>query len=370
MATDPAFDAWATRFAADLLGIAPDVTGQGPLGALLRRLDDHDLLPDPLAHEALLALAGRPAGPLLRETAAEAERRRLTREIHAFAGRYFDEPVEARAKHYRALVEACAGHPGLLARLEGLAAGLAIERSAVVASSPTVRQLLDDILTLYPLDPASRAREARRRSSRFLSEPALGDAERARALKTLARRHPGVRALVPDYLKGLVKPRRRATASGDRSGLRGFLGSSGKTPYVIIAAVVLSSMGRLVTPTPPRPSDVRAIAVDAAKVDQGVVRFVRERLETTLGAELARIGRPIEPRLLARIVAGLPVEKLASTGELRSIAMTGRWSPNARTLFSGRLRASLIKAGVPFNEPGLGELDDRCFPTIQPGQAP
>ena len=369
MATDPAGEATALRFAAGLLGIATDATGQAPLGALLRRLDDHDYLPDPLAHEALLTLAGLPAGPLLRETVAEAQRRRLAREVEGFASRYFDEPSGRRIDHHRSLVEACAGYLRLLGRLEGLAAGLAIERSAVVASSPPVRQLLEDLLALFPLDPTTRAPEARRRAARFLSDPALSDAERTRALKSLAKRHPGVLALVPDYPKGLARPRRRATAAGARAGLLGFLTSSGKAPYVILAVVVLGSLNRLAT-APPRTSNARAIDGNAAKAGEWMARLIRQRLESTLRGELARISRPIEAERLAQIVADLPVEGLAASGELGSIAVTDRWTPGVRALFAGRLRVSLIAAGVPPEEPWLGDLADRCFPEVQPGRAP
>ena len=93
------------RFAAEVVGLEQRPDEADTLAALFRKLRDDDFLPDPLTHEALLALAGRPveSGSLLGEEAAAAEERKLHAEVEQFASEFFAIPVASRVDRWRTL---------------------------------------------------------------------------------------------------------------------------------------------------------------------------------------------------------------------------------------------------------------------------
>jgi hypothetical protein len=333
------------RFAFDLVEPV-----DASIAALGRKLVDHDFLPDPLAHEAIRALAGRtmPEGSLLLEALDRAEERRLHDEVNAFAAGFFDRDVPARVERHRVLVESCQHHPRLLGRLNALR-------------------------------PEPRASEARDRAERFRADPKLTDADRARALKALARRHPEVVGLQPDYPVRLAKIRRKNPA--DRIGTKvvAFLGSSGQRPYWILAFVLIGSVSRLFngfSSPPTAPSSLRTLAksthpaLDKARMASAGARFLRDEFRLSIQRELTGIGKALDQRQLNRVVAGLPVEEIPMVGDPRALIRDGRWTEAVRDRFIARLKVLLKATNLGLNNLQLDDLAPRCFPEATPPRSP
>ena len=80
------------RFAAEAIGLDPEQDETATRTTLFLRLRDHDFLPDPLQHQAILALAGRAVAPgsTLIEEVAEAEECRLHAEVEHYAAEFFE----------------------------------------------------------------------------------------------------------------------------------------------------------------------------------------------------------------------------------------------------------------------------------------
>jgi hypothetical protein len=320
------------RFAAEAIGLEPALDESATRVALFLRLRDHDFLPDPLQHQAILALAGRAvvAGSVLLEEIADAEERRLHAEVEQYAAEFFDVPVVSRVDRYRLLGQACARHPRLIERLRLLRPGLMIDRASLTDASPLVQQLLDDILDLFLLRPGPRAAEARARVSTFKADPGSTDADRARALKILVSRHPEVVALLPDFPARLGKVRRRASA--DRLLARvvekvGEPSDPWRRGYLVIAVIMLSGVFRLAntlttkpTSLPIAPSNFQSpgnVALspsDKARMESAIIRFLHDEFKEMIRRELTRIGKPLEDRQLDGVVERLPVEDLPPVG--------------------------------------------------------
>jgi hypothetical protein len=372
------------RFAAEMVGLETTLDESATRAALFGKLRDHDFLPDPLQHQAILALAGRPVvgGSVLLEALAEAEGRRLHVEVEEYAADFFGLPVASRVDQYRLLGQACAQHPRLIERLRLLRPGLMIDRASLTDASPLVQRLLDDILDLFPLRPEARAVEARERVARFESDPKSTDAERARALKTLARRHADVVKLLPDYPArlGKARVRRRASPEAVRSRTAGFLALFDQRTVWIIAVCLLPSLGRLLTsmsPTKPplTPSsfqlpgsvpspgvDVSRIPVDKARMASAVAGYLRDKLKTSILRELTKIGKPLDDRQLNGIVARLPVEELPPVGDMVTIIQNGHWTEPVRNRFIDCLKVALKTTKLGLTDAEIDKLAPLCFP--------
>jgi hypothetical protein len=374
------------RFAAEAIGLDPEQDESATRTTLFLRLRDHDFLPDPLQHQAILALAGRAvvAGSTLLEEVAEAEERRLHAEVEQYAAEFFEVPVASRVDRYRLLGQACAQHPRLIERLRLLRPGLMIDRVSLTDASPLVKQLLYDILDLFPLRPDPRAAEARARVSQIQADPGSNDADRARAVKALTSRHREVVALLPDFPARLGKVRRRASAdrwlakvvekvAEPREPLR--------RSYVIMAVILLSGVFRLAnsltkpTSVPITPSsfqtpenipsprmDPSRIPAYKAEVASALVRFNRDEMKAAIRRELVRVGKPLAEPELNRVAAELPVEELPPVGGMGTIILQGRWTQPLRDRFVAALKAALKATKLGLTDAALDDLAPRCFP--------
>jgi hypothetical protein len=383
---DPPGDSFIL-FAAGVIGLEPGPDPAETRSALFRKLLDDDFLPDPLAHEAILALAGRPLtqGSLLAEEASEAERRRLHRDVEQFASAFFDLPISSRVEQFRMLSQACAQHPSLIERLMVLRPALMVARTTVTDPSPLVKALLDDILDLCVLRPGPRSVEARARAERFRSDPNATDAARERALKHLKSRHPAMVALLPDYPAGLTKVRRRGSADRVIAEVVGKVVEPSnplRRAYVVIAVVLLSGVGRLLatktssTPmsTPSNYLSAPKIKLPAAKSDAAIAdairRYLRDEFKKPIRRELARAGKSIDEPRLNRLVAQLPVEQLSQVGGMASVVLSGQWTETARDLFIVRLKTALKEAKVGLSDAEIDDLAPRCVPQATPRGKP
>jgi hypothetical protein len=376
------------QFAAEVVGLKPADNEGETIAALFRKLQDEDFLPDPLTHQALLALAGRPieSGSLLSEEAAASEQRRLHDEVERFASEFFEIPVAARVERWRALAQASARHPRLIDRLRILKLGLGIDRNAIDDPSPAVKQLLDDLLTLFPMRTEPRASESRARLERFLSDPSLNPATRTRALKHVLKRHPEVSALSRGYLAQLDKPRRAIKA--ERTEARAFSLPREKrdlhpTFYIFLALTVMGGLSRLTnsTRTTPPPFQVPVNStvspnfrpavnpISVPKPKPGVTHFfLREEIKAKIKGELTRIGKEIDDKRLAEIVSVLPIDDLPQVGGMATLVLQGHWTKEVQTRFVGLLKESLDATDLDLSEQELDEVATKCFPspTTQP----
>ena len=371
-------------FAADLVGLEPGPTGADPTAALFRKLRDDDFLPDPLTHEALLALAGRPVGPgsLLAEEATAVDERRHLAEVERFAADFFAIPVAGRVGRWRALAQACARHPRPIERLKALRPGLSIDRGAFADPSPAVRRLADDLLDLFPMRPEPRAVESRERALRFQSDQALTDADRGRALRDLTRGHPDLAAISAGYLARLEKPRRPALAKRIRAKVADGVPRKpepNRWQYVGIALFLLSVASRLLmnassTPKPtPNPPVLSTQAFPSSAYRPGpnppttpnlplLHRAVRDEIKAKLRGEVAKLGKALDEPTLDRLVGALPVEQLPQAGGMATIVLLGSWTEKVHARFVALLRDGLATTDLGLDEEGRDELARECFP--------
>ena len=370
-------------FATGLVGLEPGLAGPDATAALFRKLLDDDFLPDPLTHEALLALAGRPVGPgsLLAEEAASAEELRLVADIEEFAAGFFAIPVAERVERWRALAQASTKHPRMIERLKALRPGLSVDRGAFHDPSPAVRRLADDVLDLFPMRPEPRAVESRDRADRYRSDESLTDSDRERALKGLARRHPAIASLSPDHLARLSKPRRLSPARRVRAKLADIRlrkSEPNRWQYVGITLFLLSLAGRLLNnaPSTPKPSPISPLAVPSGFASpanrpgpipparpQPIHRAIRAELKGKLREEVAKAGKSLDEPTLDRLVDGLPVEQLPGVGGMATLVLIGAWTENVHARFVARLKDGLKSTDLALNDEELDDLSRKCLPT-------
>ena len=383
-------------FAADLVGLEPVSTAADSTAALFRKLRDDDFLPDPLTHEALLALAGRPvgAGSLLAEEAAGAEEQRHLAEVERFAADFFAIPVVERAGRWRALAQSGARHPRSIERLKALRPGLSIDRGAFADPSPPVRRLADDLLDLFPMRPEPRAVESRGRALRFQADETLTDSDRGRALRDLTRGHPDLAAISDGYLDRLEKPPRPASAKRFRAKVADTASRKAEPnrwQYVGITLFLLSVASRLLTnasstPRPtPSPPILSTQAFPSSAYRPGpnpqttpnlplIHRAVRDEIKAKLRGEVAKLGKALDEPTLDRLVGALPVEQLPQAGGMATLVLLGAWTEKVHARFVALLRDGLASTDLDLDEEGRDELARECFPKpVQargPGSSP
>ena len=369
------------RFAAGSVGLGDEVPEAEIPGFLFRKLRDEDFLPDPVGHEAMLALAGRASvgGSLLAEEAKRLDERRLADEIEEFADGFFGFGVAPRSERWRSLAEASARHPRLIARLRDLKAGLGVDREALGGTSAPEKRLLDDLLALFPMRPEARAIEARDRLRKFESDPAFADLDGRKLLDGIIRRHPAIGAISADFLIQHTRPPRKARprpvkvqvtprpkpAVEQRS-----------TPYVLIAVIAIGVGGRLASTlnswpsrsaNPPinfDPSSTQNPTVRSAPITNPAARerMLLDEFKSRIRDELVKAGRGIDEPRLEALATWLPVEELPKVGGLLTIVLQGHWTRKVCDRFVDRLEQGL-KAGVPeVSEGERAAIARRCFP--------
>jgi hypothetical protein len=360
------------RFAADLIGLDDQGEPTETLGRLFRKLRDDDFLPDPTSHEAIQTLAGRPIAQdsLLFQEASDFQKRRLLEDVERFAAEFFSIPIEARLERWKSLVEACARSPRLIERLDALKPGLTINAGLAVDASPVVNQLIDDILTLFPMKRAAKAAEARARIDRFQKNTQSTDADRSKVLKLLRKRHPGLVELSEGYLDQFTRPRgpnrlnlgrirkpNVSPVSEDSGNIRAF---------VTIGVVLLAAFSRMLTagstnradPHLPRfPASALPVATPTAPN-----LIVRDELKLKIRDELKRLDRSLNETELDRLVAGLPIEVVPNVGGNGTARLLGAWTPKIHARFVKALKDGLMKTEPDLTEEEVDELVDRCSP--------
>jgi hypothetical protein len=377
-------------FAAELVGLEPGTSASDTVATLFRRLRDDDYLPDPLTHEALLALAGRPVaqGSLLLEEAAAADERRHFAEIERFAAKFFEIPIAERVERWKALAQASARHPRPIERLKALRPGLSIDRGALADPSATVRRLADDLLDLFPMRQEPRAAESRARAAQFRADETLTDADRSRALKDL-RNHPEIVELSHGYLEQLAKPRRPSPTRRVRAKVVGFVWREPdpirrlKLFWVVVSMVVggpllllnrdsatskLAPNGRAFTNPVFSVLASRPGSITPANLKL-LHRAIRDEIKGKLRTEVAKLGKNLDESVLDRLVDALPVEQLPQEGGLATLVMIGTWTEKVHARFVARLRDGLASTDLDLDDKGRDELARKCFPRPSKGPA-
>jgi hypothetical protein len=354
---------------------------------LFRKLRDDDYLPAPVAHEALLALAGRPVGDqsLLAEEADAFEDYRLNIEVDRLASDFFAIPVPTRFERWQALALACSRHPRLSLRLRALKAGLEIERKAVADPSPTVSRLADDLLELFPLPPEVRAVEARARVQRFLADPRLKPAEKSRAVHQLIKRHSSVASLGPGYL-WRISPKVNAPWRAPRANrLRTWIGRAlhHRFPdhwprnFALILVAVLCLVRAFVgldERRSPKTDSNRQVASQNPLIQGSSLSsspqpgspvpqvLVFQEFKKRLRGEIVSRGKAINDRQLNQVIAGLTLDRLPNLKDTTSPIILGRWTKVERDLFVARLVEMLQSVDLDLAESELVEVARRCLP--------
>ena len=372
-----------SRFAADVVGLKVDANDGDAPAALFRKLRDDEFLPDPLSHEALLALAGRPVGPgsLLAEEARDAEEGRLLAEIERLAAEFFSIPVASRLERWKALARASARHPRPIGRLKALQPGLSIDRDSLDDPSPAVKRLLDDLLDLFAMPTGARAIESRRRAHLFLSEQAPTEARRARALKDLARRHPDANGLLPDHTARLSTARRPISMARLGAKIHGAMNENVERrplPYLLFAVVVLGGVTRCTTNNPFSPTDratPRAFlppvlppsplptSTKQYAITKLPNRPLRDEIKDIIRRKTNGIGKSLDEPTLDRIADGLPIDELPRVGGMASVVLVGAWTGEVRDRFVDRLKDGLEETGLSLDSRALDDLAAACFPS-------
>jgi hypothetical protein len=352
--------------AAEWVGFQGETPMSGMIAGLCRKLRDDDFLPDPMAHEAIRALAGRKIqaeDSMLHQQAALRNRRRLHDAVEEFAEEFFGIPVGPRLERWKGLVESCARKDPLLARLEGLKPGLKIDVSTAVDPSPAVQRLIDDLLTIFPLRQPQKAAEARSRENGFRSDPSLTDRERTRALKQLYRKHRQIAALSTEHLASLARPSRAIKVRikmtfGMYLIIFFFIASTLSTVYSIRKQEAeLQSKQRSNSP-PPRNN----LTLPLERNQVSVQAEIRSNFQQRLRRELTAIGKEFDDDQLDRVIFSLPVDDLPKVGGLGNIVLRGLWTEKVQSQFVARLKDGLRATGIDLTDQELDDLAPRCFP--------
>ena len=359
--------------------------------ALFRKLRDDDFLPDPVSHEALLALAGRPVSheSQIRQEAADLQERRLHAAVERFAAEFFSIPVADRVERWKVLAETCSRQERLIERLWLLKPGLTLDPTRTVEASPVVKRLIDDILALFPMRFAPRAAEARARVERFRTD--IGDAtERSKALKELRKRHPEVVAVADGYLDRFSGPGRpfRLRDVGDspnehRSVVT--IPANAREPgkiraFVTIAVVVIATVSRLATsgarhqPSPPPPTSSFSRPIPRPPVPTALTTapnlIVRDELKLKIRAELSQLGKEIDDSQLDRLVAGLPVEVVPNVGGMGTVRLLGAWTEKIQARFVLALKQGLLETDLDLTESEVDDVVARALPATSSAPVP
>jgi hypothetical protein len=368
------------RFAAEQIGFDDPENSAETIAGLFRKLRDDDFLPDPLAHDAILALAGRPL-PLKLDSMLFREGSHIKEcELHAkveqFAAEFFTIPVAQRVDRWKALVEICSSRGRLLERLDGLKSGLTLDVKQIDDPSPLVKRLLDDILALFPMRPSAKAAEARARIERFLTDPKGDDTDRSKALKQLRKRHPEMVALAEGYLTQIARPRRPTRLTGSLAGVKARPAVQHPSPdsgntraFVTIAVVLVATVSRLLTshstPSTPRPIPPFTgfpVPPVSPTISTAPNLVLREELKGKIRAEITRLGKKIDESQLDRVVAGLPVEVVPNFGGTGMVRLLGGWTEKIRTRFVESLNDGLLETELDLTEKEVDGLIAKCLP--------
>src|SRR5579871_6142019 len=144
------FDRWVKKY----LGLEENLSPAAARTFLLGSLPEMEFVP-PLAWQQAGELCAGRAPTAAAELQLEYEQE-LRTELEAFAAQFFAIPWDTREARWRELFARSAAYPALLARLQALQPGLAIEPKQFASENPRALQLATHVAELFVLRPAER----------------------------------------------------------------------------------------------------------------------------------------------------------------------------------------------------------------------
>lgn len=159
----------ARRWACATLGVAEDAPLDTIRAAFLKQIGEADFYPSAESVVAWQSLSGHvAANPRARRILFQQVNQDLRKQVEQFAAAFFSINVAERVRQWFDLNSRCQSSAALSARLEGLSAGLHVDRDTVLASLPSAEGAADDagpseqevatkIFELFVLRPVDRA---------------------------------------------------------------------------------------------------------------------------------------------------------------------------------------------------------------------
>ncbi len=264
-------------------------------------------------------------------------------------------------------------YDALLARLDGLKAGLNVKVPTAPHPSAPVQRLVEDLLFLFPLRHGFRVAESRVRADRFRTDPTLTPVDRQRAVKRLRKTAPEIAALSESYLLSLVSPSRslHIKSRGDRligrvwSRLRNqpifdrFIWVGGILGLIAIIGMIFFKMEADRRSTLAK---YQIVTSQAATQTVFLTASIRDDFRDRIRKELLTISRPLDPKALDQVVGRLPIDELPKVGGLGLLIVHGYWTQKVRSRFVDQLKEALKATDLMLTEQELDDLAPRCFP--------
>jgi hypothetical protein len=205
------------RWACEQLNVPGGAAPEAERAAFLKRVQADRFLPSAMVHDAFDTLRGVPVDDsnpvLLCENARDEISRRVSEQVESFAGEFFRLPIAERARRWQTLQLRAQPFPRILARLNLLQAGLAVDFNPPGEAAPLIDRLTRACCDLFVLRPSEAAVLRQSLEAEFSVEPSTWTL----AAKLLRGHAPEIARLTPKLIDYLQTHTDRAEAS--RQGL-------------------------------------------------------------------------------------------------------------------------------------------------------